>query len=76
MPANCYLPFQNFRPSDQGSAGWSHIPGPRDGVGGGFLQCDNKKGFVINQETVAIQHFIKFWAINKTEDRAQSLRLA
>ena len=27
-----------------------------------FSQYNNKKGFVINQETVAIQHFNKFWA--------------
>ena len=60
----------------QGSAGRSHIPGPTNVVGGGFLQYNNKKGFVINQETVAIQHFIKFWEINKTEDRAPGLRLA
>jgi hypothetical protein len=27
-----------------------------------FSQYENKKGFVINQEIFAIQHFIKFWA--------------
>ena len=31
------------------------MTGPRNGVGVPFLQNDNKK------------HFIKFWAINKTE---------
>ena len=38
------------------------IPGYIVGVKRSFLQYDNKKGFVINQERVAIQKFDKFWA--------------